>query len=244
MTSQGGGHRWARGSGFRACGGGVALGLGVVLSGGAPVTPYGAISQEDSKVEEVVIRPADLLDGTHERLHGETRYQLVEVDGRTAIRARCEASASGLWVEVSVDLHETPVIEWDWRVDETYPDTIDETVRSGDDFPARVYVVDESRLFWRTRAMNYVWASSQPKGADWPNAYQRRVRMLAVRSGPPPGPGEWSRERRNIRADFADLHDEAVDRIDGVGIMTDCDDLGTQGEAWYGTIRFRAEGEG
>ncbi len=172
---------------------------------------------------------------------GRTQYDLVEEpEVGTVLHARCSDAASGLWRRIEVDLRETPVLEWSWRVDQTFSG-IDETVRAGDDYPARVYVVvDGGWRRWRTRAINYVWASEKPAGADWPNAYASQARMLAVRSGSPEVAGQWRRESRNVREDFRRYHGRDVEQIDAVAIMTDCDDTGGEAEAWYGDIRFIA----
>lgn len=172
---------------------------------------------------------------------GETRYTLVEVDGWSAIHAVCDqATASGLFYREEIDLTETPVIEWRWRVDETFDD-IDETSRAGDDYPARLYVVDEHRVLrWRTRALNYVWSSMQEPDSNWDNAYASQARMIARRGPDDAGEG-WQTERRNIREDFERFHGRSPDRINAVAIMTDCDDTGQAAEAWYGGIRFLAE---
>lgn len=191
--------------------------------------------------DALVFTPQTMLEWQQEVFSGETRYRLVEVDGRNALHASCDNAASGLWLRREIDLERYPVMEWRWRVDETF-EGIDETTRGGDDYPARLYVVrDGGLLRWRTRAINYVWASEKPVGADWPNAYARQARMVAVRSGPPQEPGTWVTERRNIREDFRDLHGRDLDRIDAVALMTDCDDTGGTAEAWYGDIRFLPE---
>ncbi|MCK8515616.1 DUF3047 domain-containing protein [Methylonatrum kenyense] len=172
---------------------------------------------------------------------GETRYELVDLDGRTAIHAVCDqASASGLFYREDIDLRETPVMEWRWRVDNTFDD-IDETTRAGDDYPARIYVVDEHRVLrWRTRALNYVWSSTQEAGSDWENAYASQARMVASRGPEHAGDG-WQIERRHIRDDFERLHGRSPERINAIAIMTDCDDTGQTAEAWYGGIRFLPE---
>jgi hypothetical protein len=95
--------------------------------------------------------------------------------------------------------------------------------------------VKEALLPWNTMALNYVWASGQPQGAEWPNAYASQARMIAVRSGAGDG---WVTERRDLRADFRRLHGEDVTTIDAVAIMTDCDDRGGSAEAFYGGVRF------
>ncbi|MDX1587873.1 MAG: DUF3047 domain-containing protein [Oleiphilaceae bacterium] len=176
---------------------------------------------------------------------GETRYDLVEVDGREAVHARCrDASASGLFYREEIDLGKTPILEWTWRVEETFRD-IHETRKSGDDYPARVYAVDEHSLAkWRTRALNYVWASEMPRGSHWENAYQSRAIMVAVQSGSAgdsEGNGQWRTQRRDLREDFRQYHDKDTDRINGLAIMTDCDDTDAPAEAWYGEIRLKAE---
>ncbi|SEO79165.1 DUF3047 domain-containing protein [Aquisalimonas asiatica] len=191
---------------------------------------------------ERVFTPADIIDWKRHSFEGETTYELVEIDGREAIHARCtDGTASGLFLEDSIDLNKTPIVEWEWRVDETFSG-IDETVRAGDDYPARLYAVDEhSVLRWRTRALNYVWASEMEQGADWENAYASQARMIALQSGPPEESGQWVTERRNLRDDFRTYHDRDLDTIDALAIMTDCDDVGEPIEAWYGEIRLLPE---
>lgn len=192
--------------------------------------------------EPVVYTPEDIIDWERHSFSGETRYELVEVDGRQAVHARCtDASASGLFLQEEVDLEATPIVEWRWRVDETFSG-IDETTKAGDDYPARIYAVDEhSILRWRTRALNYVWSSEMEQGADWPNAYASQAHMVAVRSGPPEREGQWHTERRNLRDDFRRFHDRDLERINAFAIMTDCDDVGEPAEAWYGEIRLLPE---
>jgi hypothetical protein len=170
---------------------------------------------------------------------GNTDYTLAQDAGRSVLHAQCTGAASALYKEQRIDLKRTPIINWSWRVDETFA-SIDETTKAGDDYPARVYVVVSGGIrAWRTRAVNYVWASKQPVGASWPNAFTRNAQMLALRSGPQPG--VWVKESRNVIEDFERLHGRRIDAIDGVAIMTDCDNTGGSVQAWYGDIYFTAE---
>jgi hypothetical protein len=180
------------------------------------------------------------LDGWQEKsFQGNTSYRLTARDGRTVLHAQCDNSASVLYLERKIDLRKTPVMRWSWRVDRTLTG-LDETRKSGDDYPARVYVVVDGGLFaWRTIAVNYVWASSQPAGASWPNAFVSNAMMLALRSADEVG--QWHSEARDVRRDFQRLHGRDVTRIDGVAIMTDCDNSGGHAEAWYGDIVFSEE---
>lgn len=171
---------------------------------------------------------------------GETRYALKTQNGRTALRADSDAAASGLYREVSVDLGKTPILNWTWRIDNILAGA-DERTRAGDDYPARVYVVFSGGLmFWRTRAINYVWSNNQPAGSSWHNAFTGNARMIAVESGPD-RVGRWVEERRNVHVDYRRLFGEEPGRVDAVAIMTDTDNTGTKAAAWYGDIWFSAE---
>lgn len=213
------------------------------LGRGQPLLPVVAIAlgllvPVDARPAERAFAAADIADWETHSFEGNTRYELEQVDDREAVRAACEEeTSSGLFWRRGVDLRETPVIEWRWRVDRSVGD-VDETERSGDDFAARIYVVDEHQVFrWRTRALSYVWSSDQPEGADWPNPYADQVHMVAVDSGSE-HTGVWRTHWRNLREDFKRYHDRELDEVDAVAIMTDCDDSGRDTEAFYGEIRL------
>jgi len=182
------------------------------------------------------------LDGWEERSFvGNTDYRVVRTDGQAAVRAEADGTASALYRRTEIDLAETPFLHWRWRVQGTYGNSIDETAKTGDDYPARIYVVRRGGLaFWRTRALNYVWSSAQPVGSRWPNAYAGdNVQMLAVNAGAAKA-GEWVGHVRDVRADWREAFGEEIDSLDGIAIMTDADDAGGSMTAWYADIRFTA----
>ena len=43
-----------------------------------------------------------------------------------------------------------------------------------------------------------------------------------------------------MREDFRRYHGKDVETLDGVALMTDTDNSGTEGRAWYGDLAFRA----
>ncbi|MCG8510165.1 MAG: DUF3047 domain-containing protein [Rhodospirillales bacterium] len=193
--------------------------------------------------QPIALAPADMLAGKPKAFSGETRYELTRVNGRDAVWASCDASASGLVLERRIDLRKTPIIEWSWGVAAAFDTVVDERRKAGDDYPARLYFVHDGGFPpWRTRAINYVWASHMPVGTDWPNAYLPQSRVVAVQSGRPDLSMPWVMQRRNLRVDFQRYFDVEVDFIDAVAIMTDCDDRAEMADAWYGTVRFLPEG--
>lgn len=179
----------------------------------------------------------DLSGWKEKSFAGETRYTRVEKDGRRVLQAQSQGTASGLYREIRVDLKRTPYLNWSWRIANVL-EGVNERSKSGDDYPARVYVVlSGGILFWKTRSLNYVWSSNQPIGSHWPNAYTDHVQMMAVESGKAKI-GQWIAEKRNLRADFQNLFGDDIDHIDAIAIMTDTDNSGQAATAWYGDIYF------
>ncbi len=182
----------------------------------------------------------DLNAWTAKKFSGETQYSLVEDGGRKVLKAVSKATASGLYKQVHIDLQKTPYLNWSWKIDHTLGD-IPERKRAGDDYPARVYVVFSGGLvFWRTRAINYVWSSNQAVGTEWPNAFTDHALMVAVASGAAQA-GQWVKERRNVLEDFKRLFGGDIRYVDAVAVMTDTDNSGKSATAYYGDIYFSAQ---
>lgn len=200
-----------------------------------------ALGAASAGVERIdVLRDGDLGGWEEKVFNGRTRYERVRRDGRQVVRATSRGSASGMVRRLRIDLEKTPILDWTWRVEATLGG-IDERTREGDDYAARVYVIRSHPLFlWKTRAVNYVWASARDEGETWPNAYTDSARHVALRTGDALA-GQWVRERRDVRADFRALFGEEVRHVDAVAIMTDTDDTGAAATAWYADIAFTSE---
>ncbi|MCC5794863.1 MAG: DUF3047 domain-containing protein [Chromatiales bacterium] len=187
---------------------------------------------------------ADGMDRWSERSFvGRTQYRMTEVDGRAALEAHARTSASALYRDERVDLRRTPCLQFDWRIERTLGDDLDERSKSGDDYAARIYVVRRGGLaFWRTRALNYVWSGSEPVGARWPNAYAGRNAQMWVLDSGNDLAGQWVSHARDVRADWLESFGEEIDSLDGLALMTDADDSGGEVRAWYADIRFTGPG--
>lgn len=170
---------------------------------------------------------------------GETKYEELS---EGTLHASCTDTASAFYQEKVVDLLKTPVLQWSWKVEGVHPQLL-EREKSGDDYPARVYVVyTPSRLMpWRTLAIDYVWSNNQKIGSVWPNAFTKNAVMVALQSGKPQSGHEWKHESRNVKQDFKEFFDIDLDTIDGVAIMTDCDNAGLPMTGFYKNIYFSSE---
>ncbi len=167
---------------------------------------------------------------------GLTRYEVVQEDGRRCIKATSDASASALYYEIDFDPRDYPFLAWRWKVNNILAKG-DELKKEGDDYAARVYVVFPSALFWRTKAINYIWANKLTAGQAIPNPFTSNACMIAVQSGPT-HVGQWLEEKRNLLEDYRKCFGEDPPKAGAVAIMTDTDNTEEKAIAWYGPIRL------
>ncbi len=178
-----------------------------------------------------------LAAGWHEKSFvGHTIYQPVVIDGRHALKATSKASASGLFFEKKIDPRKLPILSWSWKIEHVLRKG-DATTKKGDDYAARIYVIFPSFFFWRTKAINYIWANRLPKGKAIPSSYTDNSVMIAVESGNTLA-GSWQNERRNIVDDYRSYFKEEPSEIGAIAIMTDTDNTGESAVAYYGPIRL------
>lgn len=187
-----------------------------------------------------ILADADLDGWESKEFAGQTHYEAVVLDGKAVVRAHSKSGASGRFLKKEIDLAATPYLNWRWRVENRLNGNA-EREKSGDDYPARLYVVVSGGVFfWRTRAVNYVWSSQQAPGSHWPNAFTSNAQMLAVR-GPEAALGQWHVEKRNVREDFEKLFGSDITEINAIAFMTDTDNTGQEATAYYGEIYFSSE---
>jgi hypothetical protein len=178
---------------------------------------------------------------------GKSIYTINQYQGRLALQALSQSSASGLVLKNKIDLTITPYINWSWLVEKTLHG-LNERSKSGDDFAARVYVViDGGFMVWKTKSLNYVWSSNQAKGLVWDNPFAgSSVKMMSVK-GKGSQTGKWYEEKRNVYQDLIDAFGdqgseeanlEAYNYVDIIAIMTDTDNSGKKAESYYGDIVF------
>ncbi|MFH2092193.1 MAG: DUF3047 domain-containing protein, partial [Pseudomonadota bacterium] len=137
---------------------------------------------------------------------GQTQYSIAEIEGKKVLKAVSTNSASGLIKKIRVDLKQYPYLNWSWRIENQIDGSFDETIKSGDDYAARIYVVVSGGFaFWNTRAVNYVWARHASKGKVWPNAFAGDAAMLMALQSSETPLSNWVTEKRNVRQDLKQL---------------------------------------
>jgi Protein of unknown function (DUF3047) len=205
-----------------------------------------------------VLPPVASSHWAHYRLPGKqpTDFRFAALEGRNAMAARADASASMLRRQVRVEAPDLGSARFSWKV----PDLIasaDMAHRDFDDSPVRIVLAFEgdragfsannAMLNELTRAltgeempyavMMYVWSKQRPVGAVIPSPRTDRIRKLVVESGAQ-RLHHWVDYERDVARDFEQVFGEPPGALVGIGIMTDTDNTRTKAMAWYGPLQL------
>ena len=165
---------------------------------------------------------------------------VAEDGGKKVIHLKSNDEGSTISKEVKgkVNLKETPILEWSWKV-VTLPKNGNSCVKDTDDQAGQVFVM------WprfpeqvRSRIVGYVWDTTQPVGTTCKSEKTGMVTYIVVRSGTADA-GKWFTERRNVREDFKKIYGEEPDNPGAISIAIDSDDTKSTAEAYFGAISFK-----
>jgi hypothetical protein len=79
---------------------------------------------------------------TFEKIPTHTQYDLVKDEDQVVVKAVSYHSSSGLTRKITIDPKKYPVVQWRWKVQNILKKG-DVTEKSGDDYPARLYITFE-----------------------------------------------------------------------------------------------------
>jgi Protein of unknown function (DUF3047). len=132
---------------------------------------------------------------------GETRYKIIQEKENYFLQAESIQTASALYKKVKININETPILNWSWRVDQALP-TLDEKNKNSDDYAARIYVVFKTGITpLSAKALNYVWSSNDQIGTYWPNPHTEKAIMIPIRCNLDEA-GNWKHEKVNVKEDL------------------------------------------
>ena len=186
-----------------------------------------------------------------------TAYSPGYVDGRWAIHAKSERSASMYRRSVRIEPGQLGNVSFSWKAASM---SADADVRESETGDAVVRVMlafdgDPSRLSARTRmifdlmqslsgepppfaTLMYVWDSRAEVDTVVLNRRSDRIRKIVLESGPT-HLGQWRSYERDVRADYRRAFGEDPGALVGLAVMTDSDNTQSRAEAWYGEIRLQ-----
>jgi hypothetical protein len=226
---------------FAAAAAGVALVLAALPAGAAGnlLQPFAASGSAPAAPWHVA--------GLPQQKKPFTRFSVVDVDGKRALRVDADESYGNLVHPLQLEqkgLH----LGWRWRVDQLNT-AADLRVREGDDTTLKVCALwdepldsvpfVERQLLRAARAKTgealpaatvcYVWDAKLAEGTDIDSPFTRRLRYVVLRSGD--RPRQWISERRDIGADFLRLFGAETTQLPvliGVAVGADSDNTHTR----------------
>ena len=183
-----------------------------------------------------------------------TDYRWEFFDGRRALAARSDASASMMRRKLDSQTSEASTLKFSWQIDALIVGA-NTSVAESEDAPVRVMLAfggDVSKLPLRTRmlfelshtltgeeppyaTLMYVWDNQAPPDSLIINPRTDRIRKIVVDSGAK-GLKQWRDHQRNIAADFRRAFGEEPGPLLAVAVMTDSDNTKTKARAWYGPV--------
>ena len=176
-----------------------------------------------------------------EQTWGKPAYDLEIVldNGQPVLHLRSKGDNSTISRDfrASVDLNETPILEWRWKVI-TLPTGGNACQKSTDDEAAQVYVAWlRSPEAVRSRIIGYVWDSTAPAGTICKSQKTSTVTYVVLRSGSDEL-GKWITERRNVVEDFRKIYGEAPESPTALSLAIDSDDTRSSAESFIGPTAF------
>lgn len=172
---------------------------------------------------------------------GTGNWKVVDDAENQAIKLRTESSSFALEKSITVDLKQTPYLEWEWKVtvppaggDFSSPDT--------DDQAAQLLVVFPKTFFERRKVISYIWDPTAPKGtiAAAAGPIYLNVKAIVVESGAG-RIGNWLIEKRNVVEDYRALFGEMPERAVAIRMQINSQHTKSVAEVFWRTIRFTSE---
>jgi hypothetical protein len=185
-----------------------------------------------------------------------TRFSVVDVDGKRAVKIEADLSYGNL-VHAVKDVAAPAHLAWQWRIEKPL-ETADLHEKHGDDTAVKVCVffdlpmdnvpfADRQLLrFARSKTTDpvptatvcYVWDAKLATGTTLDNAFTRRMRYIVLESGTD-RLNKWVAEKRDVGADFMKVFSDeskVVPPIVGIAVGADSDNTQSHSVSYVSAI--------
>jgi len=173
-----------------------------------------------------------------------TVYTIQKDGERHYLKAESNASASAIVYKDSFNVNDHPRVQWRWKVNNVYVKG-DARIKSGDDYPLRVYVMfeydpDKAGTFEKMKygiakkmygeyppqsSLSYVWASKEEPESIIVSPYTDRAMMVLLQMGAK-NVGTWQDQEVNIVDDYQKAFGSKPPIRARIAIMNDSDNTG------------------
>jgi Protein of unknown function (DUF3047) len=243
--------------------------VGLVAASGCAVSPLDRIDNGIEVSSKIIpsLTEAEKLIGSPKGWRAlkfptkrETKYALVTIDGRPAIQAKSNSSASSLAADLDIDLMPADQLQWSWRIDNMIPEA-DTSIRDLEDSPARIVLAfdgDIATLSIKEQLFNeraslitgrkfpyatlmYVCDNKKAINEIITNPHSNRIKKIVVVSGSE-RLKTWETFSRNIVADYTLAFGTPPGKLIGIAVMNDTDNTGSQATTFFGDLKLQTRG--
>jgi hypothetical protein len=182
-----------------------------------------------------------------------TTYSTQNQDGASVLVAKSSDSASALVHKRMFNVAEYPQVRWCWKVDNLYADG-NYRLKSGDDYPIRVYVFfaydpETATIGMKIKyelvrilygrypphsSLNYIWANQPDEADPVSSPFSDRSIMIPLQHGTEKV-GQWVEETVNVLEDYKRFFGANPPPEAALAIMNDSDNTGERSTSY---IRF------
>ncbi len=195
---------------------------------------------------------------THYKLPGKkpSQFEYIAVDGRSAIEANAQSSASMLRQKVHVEPANLGGLKFSWKLPQLIQ-YADMSLREFDDSPVRLVLAfegDRSKFSAKNAMLSelaqlltgeplpyatlmYVWCNECTPEKIIFNPHTDRIRKLPLESGSGKL-NQWLSYERKVRDDYLQAFGEEPGVLTSISIMTDTDNTKSVARAFYGSVQL------
>ena len=184
-------------------------------------------------------------------------HSIYETDAGI-LNTSSDNSASGIILKRTFDVYEHPIVAWKWMIEKVY-DKGDATLKKGDDYPIRVYIIFQynpenakfgKRIKYKAAkaiygeyppdsSLNYIWANRE-QAEIVTSPYTKQSKMWVLRDNSD-SVGEWFSEAVNIIADYQKAFGKMPPQTASIAIMNDSDNTHENAKSYLDYIIIKAE---
>lgn len=162
-------------------------------------------------------------------------FSILKENGDQFLRVKTKNGCTSIGKQFSFSSSNYPYLSWKWRVHKL-PTGGNETKSKKNDSGAAVYVFFKGK-FKLNNIIKYVWSSTLSQGTVTNSPYNKRARIVVLRSGIEQS-GEWINETVNINEDYRRLFGQNPPPIEGIGLLSDSDNTESEAMADYDDFRI------
>lgn len=193
---------------------------------------------------------------TFPKIESHTVYSIERDAQGSYLKAKSNASASGIICEKEFNVYEYPKVRWRWKVSNIYAKGHAKE-KKGDDYPIRVYIVfkyDPGKAALQTKikyvllkklygeyppdsSLNYIWANRTHEERILTNTYADDSRMVILQAGAEKT-DTWQEEKVHILEDYRRAFGADPPPVARIAIMNDSDNTGERSVSYIDYIEI------